>query len=31
MRNKEIIDICSEIHKKHINTHRGQEVEFFEC
>ena len=25
----EIIAVCSEIHKKHINTLRGQNVELF--
>jgi hypothetical protein len=25
---REIIDVCSQIHTKHINTLRGQKVEF---
>jgi hypothetical protein len=26
---REIIAVCSEIHTKHINTLRGQNIEFF--
>jgi hypothetical protein len=28
MLNREVVDVCSEIHTKHINTLRGQNVEF---